>query len=147
MGADGRIKLNVGFNHSTGKYRCHNYDSSSVMTVNPLTVTTCTIHQCKVQMSLKYQAICDLIKATSCTEDVGGSEGIAPLIPNLHTRRRWVVSIKLWPIYRRGRSPRYSFGRKVGGPQSRGWTWPNRIPFPCLESNPGLPTRNQSRKV
>jgi len=38
---------------------------------------------------------------------------------DLGTRWRWVVSFTPWPPYRRGKSPRYPFDRRLGGPQSR----------------------------
>jgi hypothetical protein len=48
-----------------------------------------------------------------------GSEGIAPLILNFGTRWRWLVSPMHWPLYRRGRNPRYSLDERLNGPQSR----------------------------
>jgi hypothetical protein len=40
-------------------------------------------------------------------------------ILDLSTRWRWVVSFTLLQLYPRGKSTRYPFDRRVGGPQSR----------------------------
>jgi hypothetical protein len=40
-------------------------------------------------------------------------------ILDLGTRWRWVVSFTRRPLYPRGKSPRYSLDRRLGGPQSR----------------------------
>jgi hypothetical protein len=47
------------------------------------------------------------------------SGGIAPCILDFGTRWRWVVSLTLRPLYRRGRSPPYQLDRRLGGLQSR----------------------------
>jgi hypothetical protein len=46
-----------------------------------------------------------------------GSGGITPRILDIRTRGRWVVSFTPRPLYSRGKSPRYSLGR-------RGWVGP-----------------------
>jgi len=48
-----------------------------------------------------------------------GSEGIAPRILHLDTRRRWVVTFTLWPLYAQRKSPCYPLARRLAGPQSR----------------------------
>jgi hypothetical protein len=48
-----------------------------------------------------------------------GSGGIGPRILDLGTRKRWVVSFTLRPLYPRGKSPWYPFDRRLGGPQSQ----------------------------
>jgi hypothetical protein len=48
-----------------------------------------------------------------------GSEGIAPLILDLGTRWRWVVSFTTRLLYPQGNSPRYPLDRRLGRPQSR----------------------------
>jgi len=47
------------------------------------------------------------------------SGGIAPRILNLGTRRRWLVRFTSRPLYPRGKSPRHSMKRRMGGSQSR----------------------------
>jgi hypothetical protein len=49
------------------------------------------------------------------TKACGGSDDIAPLIPNFRCRYRWVFSLKLRPLYPRGKSPRYPLNRRVVG--------------------------------
>jgi hypothetical protein len=48
-----------------------------------------------------------------------GSGGIAPLILDLGTRWRWVVSFTPRLLYPQGKIPSYPLDRKLGGPQSR----------------------------
>jgi hypothetical protein len=48
-----------------------------------------------------------------------GSGGIAPRIPDLSTRCRWVVSFTPWPLYPQGKSLWYPLERRLGGTQSR----------------------------
>jgi hypothetical protein len=44
----------------------------------------------------------------------------------------------------RERAPRYSFDRRLGGPQSRsGYDVEEKIPIPRRNSNPDLPARSQ----
>jgi hypothetical protein len=43
------------------------------------------------------------------------SRGIVPVIHNLGTRWRWVVSFKLLPLYLQEKSPGYSFNRRLEG--------------------------------
>jgi hypothetical protein len=46
------------------------------------------------------------------------SGGIAPRIPDLGTRWRWVVSFTSRPPYPQGKSPCYPLDRRLAGPQS-----------------------------
>jgi hypothetical protein len=48
-----------------------------------------------------------------------GIGGIAPRIPDLCTRWRWVVSFTPRPLYSQGNSPWYPLDRRLGEPQSR----------------------------
>jgi hypothetical protein len=48
-----------------------------------------------------------------------GSRGIAPLILDLGSRWRWVVSFMHWPPYPQGKNPWYALDRRLSGPQSR----------------------------
>jgi hypothetical protein len=48
-----------------------------------------------------------------------GNGGITPLILDLGTRWRWVVSFTPCLLYPQGKSPWYPLGRRLGGPQSR----------------------------
>jgi hypothetical protein len=48
-----------------------------------------------------------------------GSGGVAPRIPDLGTRWRWVVSFMTRPFYPQGKRPSCPFDRSLGGPQSR----------------------------
>jgi len=48
-----------------------------------------------------------------------GSGGIASRISNLSARWRRVVSFKPRPLYPQGKSPWYTFYRRLDGPQSR----------------------------
>jgi hypothetical protein len=66
-----------------------------------------------------------------------GSEGIAPLIPDLGTRWRWVVNFTPRLLYSEGKSPWYPLDKRVGGPQSRsgsGGEEKNSQPLPGLEA-------------
>jgi hypothetical protein len=47
-------------------------------------------------------------------EDVWGSGDIAPCVPNVGTRCWWGVSFTPWPVYPRGKSPRYSLNGRLG---------------------------------
>jgi hypothetical protein len=77
-----------------------------------------------------------------------GSGGIAPRFPDLGTRRRWVVSFTIRPLYSRGKSRRYALDRRLGGSQSqsgRGEEEKNSQPPPGIEPpNPYRPARSQS---
>jgi len=47
------------------------------------------------------------------------------------------VSVKPWPLYAKGKNPRYSLNRKLVGPQ--GWSGQfgeEKISYPCCEWNP-----------
>jgi hypothetical protein len=48
-----------------------------------------------------------------------GCRGIAPRIPDLGIRWRWVVSFTPRPLYPQRKSPWYPLDRRLGGPQSR----------------------------
>jgi hypothetical protein len=48
-----------------------------------------------------------------------GSGCIDPHFLDLGISWRWVVSSTLWPLYPRGKSPRYPLDRRLGGTQSR----------------------------
>jgi len=48
-----------------------------------------------------------------------GEWKIAPRIPNLGTRWRWVASFTSRPLHLRGKSPRNPLDTRLGGPQSR----------------------------
>jgi hypothetical protein len=48
-----------------------------------------------------------------------GSGCIDPHFLELGTSWRWVVNFTPWPLYPRGKSPRYPLSRWLGGPQSR----------------------------
>jgi hypothetical protein len=52
-------------------------------------------------------------------EDVWGSGCIDPRFLDLGTSWRLVVSFTPRPLYPRGKSPRYTLDRRLGGPQSR----------------------------
>jgi hypothetical protein len=65
-----------------------------------------------------------------------GSEGISPLILDLGTRWRLMVSFILRPFYPQRKSPRYPLDRRLGGLQSRsghGGEEKNSQPLPGLE--------------
>ena len=53
-----------------------------------------------------------------CHEGIGGSGCTAPLIPNLDTRLRWVVTFILWPLCCWRTSPQYALNMMLGGPQT-----------------------------
>jgi hypothetical protein len=48
-----------------------------------------------------------------------GNGSIVPLILDLGSRWRWVVSFTHQPLYSQGKSPRYPLDRRLGGCQSR----------------------------
>jgi hypothetical protein len=48
-----------------------------------------------------------------------GNGGIAPRIPALGPRWRWVDSFTHRPLYPQGKNPWYPLDRRLGGPQSR----------------------------
>jgi hypothetical protein len=76
-----------------------------------------------------------------------GSGRIDPRFLDLGTSWRWVVSFTPRPLYPRGKSPRYPFERRLGGPQSQpGWRDEEKILDPTgLELWPlGRPARSQS---
>jgi hypothetical protein len=65
-----------------------------------------------------------------------GNSGIVPLILDLGTRWRWVVSLTPRPLYPQGKSPRYPLERRLGVPYSRsgrGGEEKNSQPLPELE--------------
>jgi hypothetical protein len=69
------------------------------------------------------------------------SGGIAPLIVNLGTKWRWVVSLMLHPLCSRGKSPLYPMGGELGGPQNRSGRdgkEKNSHHCHCREMNAGL---------
>jgi hypothetical protein len=73
-----------------------------------------------------------------------GNWCIAPLILNLDTRWRWVVTFTTRSLYPRGKNPQYPLDR-LGGPQrrsGRGDIEKNSLHCPCCESNPGRPARS-----
>jgi hypothetical protein len=63
------------------------------------------------------------LNGTDCkkkkTECVWGSGCIDPHFLDLGTSWVLVVSFTPWPLYPRGKDPRYPLDRKLGGPQSR----------------------------
>jgi hypothetical protein len=62
-----------------------------------------------------------------------GNGGIYPLILDLWSRRKWLVSVTPWPLYLR-----YPLNRRLGGPQSRFWRFGDEITLLLL---PGLQPR------
>jgi hypothetical protein len=56
--------------------------------------------------------------STTLWRHIGGG-GIVPLILDLGTRRRWVVSFTPWVLNSWGKSPQYPLDRKLGVPQSQ----------------------------
>jgi len=52
-------------------------------------------------------------------EDIWVNRNLASCILNVGTRWRWVVSFTPWPIYIRGKNPRYPLLRRMGGPKNR----------------------------
>jgi hypothetical protein len=66
-----------------------------------------------------------------------GSGGIPPLILDIGTMWRSVVSFMPQPLYLQGKSPWYTFSRRLGGPQSQslpGSKEENSLPLQGLES-------------
>jgi hypothetical protein len=64
------------------------------------------------------------------------SRGMDPLILDLGTRRRWVVSVTPRPLYPQGKSPWCPLDRRLGGHQSRsghGGEEKNSQPQPGIE--------------
>jgi len=59
---------------------------------------------------------------------------IVPLILDLGTRWRWVVSSTPRPLYPQGRSPWYPLDRRLGGLPEPIWTrwWRNNFPAPAV---------------
>jgi hypothetical protein len=56
-----------------------------------------------------------------------------------------VVTFTSWPLYSRGKSPRYSFYRRLCGHKGRSGRYAaEKIYFPYRESNPGHTARSQS---
>jgi hypothetical protein len=77
--------------------------------------------------------------------DVCRSGGIDPRILNLGNRWRGVVSFTPWPLYPRGKRPRYPVDRRLGAPQNRaGRGGEEKISqhCQCREFNPGRPVRS-----
>jgi hypothetical protein len=74
-----------------------------------------------------------------------GSGGIAPLIIDLGTRWRWVVSFTPRPLYPQGENPWYPLDRRLGGPQSRSGHsgGGEKNPCHCWESNSCRPARRR----
>jgi hypothetical protein len=69
-----------------------------------------------------------------------GSGRIAPLILNLSTAWRWVVSLTPRPLCVRWKSPRYPLDRRLYRPRNRSERDGEvKNPCPCRESNPGRP--------
>jgi len=68
-----------------------------------------------------------------------GSGGIIPLILDLGSRWRWVVSFKTQPLYFRGKSLRYLLDRTLGGSQSR--------PKPGGHTDWAIPARTVAMKL
>jgi hypothetical protein len=72
-----------------------------------------------------------------------GSGGVAPLILDVGTRWRWVVSFMLLPLCPQGRSTWYSLDKRLG--RSRAGldaVVKRKIPSPCMKSNPYHPARS-----
>jgi hypothetical protein len=62
------------------------------------------------------------VKMKSCKHHVMmycGSGGIAPLILNLDTRWRGLVSFAPWKLYTQGKRPQYALYRRSDGPQGQ----------------------------
>jgi hypothetical protein len=85
-------------------------------------------------------------------KDALGSGGIAPLILNLGTRWRWVISFTSRLLYLHTKSPRYPLLKRLRGPHS--WSVSGSeekkksFYFRCRELIPGRPTRSmKNRKV
>jgi hypothetical protein len=69
-----------------------------------------------------------------------GSEGIALRILDLGTKWKFVVSFTPRPLYPQGRSPRYQFDRRLGGPRAvLDAAVKRKIPSHRRESNPRIP--------
>jgi len=66
-----------------------------------------------------------------------GSGGTAPIIIDLGTRWRWVVSSTPRLLYPQGKSPLCPLVRRLAGPRA-GWdaVMKRKIPRPCRFSNP-----------
>jgi hypothetical protein len=65
-----------------------------------------------------------------------GNGGMAPLILDLGTRWRWVVSFTPRPLYPQGKSPLYPLDRMLGGPRAvLDAVSERKIPSPCRESS------------
>jgi hypothetical protein len=82
--------------------------------------------------------------ATTPWRGIGGGS-IAPLILNLDTRRKSVVSFTPRPLYNRGNSHRRPLDRRLGGPQSqsgRGGEEKKFLPRLYRVSNHGHPGRS-----
>jgi hypothetical protein len=68
-----------------------------------------------------------------------GSRGIAPLILDLITGWRWVVSFTPRPLYLQWKSPWYPLDKRLGGPQSQSERGGEERNFqPLLEFEPPI---------
>jgi hypothetical protein len=74
-------------------------------------ISPCKDKKVKFSLCLTNQALLH--------EGVWGSGCIDPYFLDLGTSWRWVVSFAPWPLYPRGKRPRYPLERRLGGPQSR----------------------------
>jgi hypothetical protein len=63
-----------------------------------------------------------------------GSGGVAPRIPDLGTRWRWVVSFTPQPLYPQGKNPWYPLDRRLGGPQNRSGRGNNQCILPFFSN-------------
>jgi hypothetical protein len=70
---------------------------------------------------IHYKCTCDFIFLTKhhAMKAYLGSGCVAPCIPDLGTRWRWVVSFTSRPLYPQGKSPWYPLDRKLGGARNR----------------------------
>jgi len=76
---------------------------------------------------MRLSCLCGLTKHHAM-KAYWGSGGIDPLIRDLGSRCRWVVSFTPQPLYLHGKSPRYPLDRGLGGPKS----WSGRLhEFQC----------------
>jgi hypothetical protein len=73
---------------------------------------------CLPDYHTSFYAICSSFLALR-HEGVWGSGCIDPYFLDLRISWRWVVSFTTWPLYSRGKNPRYSLDRRLGGPQSQ----------------------------